>query len=172
MKCKCLVPDEIYLKQTRLNYLDKFFILFYSNLSIYLSIPIYLSVYLSQFISINMSVSVSFFLFISVCSFLSFFFYLPIYIYIYVRLFLFLCLSLYIYIYIMSRYQHGYPRPSLTTSPYLPLLPTGVQCYIPYQHIAAVCRFELVVHVKWSTGVHHLRAHPYFSSSVPHVWFI
>ena len=35
------------------------------------------------------------------------------------------------------------------------------QGYIPYQHRAAVCRFELVVlplliHVKGPTGVHHL----------------
>ena len=36
-------------------------------------------------------------------------------------------------------------RPSLATPPYCPLLPAGLQSYIPYQHRAAVCRFELDV---------------------------
>ena len=53
-------------------------------------------------------------------------------------------------------------RISLTLSrhlPYRPLLPAGLQSYIPYRHRAAVCRFELVVlpllvHVKEYTGVH------------------
>ena len=66
---------------------------------------------------------------------------------------------------------------SLATPPYHPLLPAGPQGYIPYQYRAAVCRFELVilplhVHVKDSKGVHHFWTHPYFSSNVPHVWFI
>ena len=30
----------------------------------------------------------------------------------------------------------------------------------------------LLVHVKRSTGVRHLWVHPYFFSSVPHVWFV
>ena len=39
------------------------------------------------------------------------------------------------------------------------------------------CRFELnvlslIVYVKGSIRVHHLWARPYFSSSVPHVWFV
>ena len=67
---------------------------------------------------------------------------------------------IYIIIIIMSRCQHGYPWPSLTTPPYQPLLPAGPQGYIPYRHRAAVCRFELVVlplhvHMKGSTGVHY-----------------
>ena len=71
----------------------------------------------------------------------------------------------------MSCYQHGYFWPSLATPPYCPLLPASPQGYIPYQHRAAVCSFELdilpfLVDVKGSTGVHHLWAHPYFSSSV------
>ena len=75
-----------------------------------------------------------------------------------------------IFIIIMSRYQHAYPWPSLATPPYRPLWPAGVPGYIPYRHIAAVCRFELVVlpllgHVKGSTGVHHLWTRPYLSSS-------
>ena len=62
---------------------------------------------------------------------------------------------------IMSRYQHGYFWPSLATPPYCPLLPASPLGYIPYQHRAAVCRFELdvlplLVHVKGSIGVHHL----------------
>ena len=62
---------------------------------------------------------------------------------------------------IMLRYQHGYPWPSLTTPLCHPLLPAGLQGYILYRHRAAVCKFELVVmpllvHVKGSTGVHHL----------------
>ena len=76
-----------------------------------------------------------------------------------------------IIIIIMSRHQYGYPWPSLATPPYRPLLPTGLQDYIPYRHRAALCRFLLVilpllVHGKGSTGVHYLWARPYFSSSV------
>ena len=61
----------------------------------------------------------------------------------------------------MSRYQHGYSCSSLATPPYRPLLSADPQGYIPYRHRAAVCRFELdiqplPVHVKGSTGVHHL----------------
>ena len=79
-----------------------------------------------------------------------------------------------IIIIIMSRYQHGYAWPSLATRPYRPLLPADLQGYIPYRHRAAVCRFELVVllllvHVKGSTGVHHLWARPYFSNSILYV---
>ena len=53
------------------------------------------------------------------------------------------------------------PRSSLETPTYRPLLPAGLQDYIPYRRRAAVCRFVLVVlpllvHVKGSTGVHHL----------------
>ena len=80
-------------------------------------------------------------------------------------------------IFIMLHYQHGYPWPSLASSPYHPLFPTGLQGYIQYRHRIAVCRFALVilsllVHLKGSTGVHHLWARPYFSSRVPHVWFV
>ena len=75
---------------------------------------------------------------------------------------------------IMSHHQHGYPRPFLATPRYRPLLPAGLQGYILYRHRAPVCRFELVVqpllgHVLGSTGVHHLLARPYFSSSIPHL---
>ena len=57
----------------------------------------------------------------------------------------------------------------------LPAGRAGPQDYTPYLHRAAVCRFDLVTllllgHVKGSIGVHHLWAHPYFSSSVLHVW--
>ena len=77
----------------------------------------------------------------------------------------------------MSRYQHGYFLPSLNTPPYRPLFSADLQDYIPYRHRAAVCRFELgvlslLVHVKRSTGVHHSRARPYLSRSVPRVWFV
>ena len=46
---------------------------------------------------------------------------------------------------IMSCRKHGYPWPSLATSPnHSPPL-VGLQGYIPYPHIAAVCMFDLVV---------------------------
>ena len=84
---------------------------------------------------------------------------------------------IYIIIIIMSHHQHGYPWPSLATPPYRPSLPAGPQDYIPYLHRAAVCNFELVAllllgYVKGSKRVHHLWARPYFSSCVPHVWFV
>ena len=71
----------------------------------------------------------------------------------------------------MSRHQHRYPWSSLATPPYRPLLPAGLQDYLPYRHRAAVCRFELVVlpllvHMKGSTDAHPLWSRPYFSSSV------
>ena len=82
-----------------------------------------------------------------------------------------------IIIIIMLRYHYGNPWPSLAIPPYRSSLPAGLQGYTPYLHRAAVCRFELVAlplfdHVKKSTGVHHLWARPYFSSSVLRVWFI
>ena len=86
--------------------------------------------------------------------------------------------SVYVYIMItMLCNQCRYPWPFLATLFYRPLLPADLQSYISYWHRAAVCRFYLVVqpllvHVKDSTGVHHLWVHPYFSSSVPHVWFV
>ena len=73
--------------------------------------------------------------------------------------------------------QHGYPCPSLTTSPYRASPLAGLQGYMPYPHRAVVCMFELVVllflgYMKGSIGVHHLWARPCFSSSVLHVWFV
>ena len=85
----------------------------------------------------------------------------------------------------ISSHHHHHPvQPSvrifLTLSrhpPYRPLLLAGLLDYIQYLLRAAVCMFELdvlplLVPAKGSTGVHHLRARPYFSSSVPHVWFV
>ena len=75
---------------------------------------------------------------------------------------------------IMSCCQHGYTWPSLATSPYRSSPLTGLQGYIPYPHIAAVCMFELVLlllgHMWGSIGVYHLWTRPCFSSSVLHVW--
>ena len=72
----------------------------------------------------------------------------------------------------MSRRLRGYPWPSLAISPYHSSPPAGLQDYNPCPHIAAVCKFVLVVpllHIhEWgSTGVHRLWARPCFSSSVP-----
>ena len=50
-----------------------------------------------------------------------------------------------IIIIIMSCRQHGYPWPSLATSPYRSSPPAGLQGYILCPHIVAVCKFELVV---------------------------
>ena len=77
----------------------------------------------------------------------------------------------------MSWRLHGYPWPSLATSPYRSSPLAGLQGYIPYPHIATVCMFELVAllflgHMWGSIGVHHAWAPPCFSSSVLHVWFI
>ena len=71
---------------------------------------------------------------------------------------------------IMSCSQHVYPWPSLATSPYRPSLLAGPQGYIPYPHITAVCRFELVAlllrdHMRGSIGVIHWWAHPCMSGS-------
>ena len=46
---------------------------------------------------------------------------------------------------IMSCRQHGYPWPSLATSPNRSSPLAGLQNYIPYPHRAAICTFELVV---------------------------
>ena len=66
-----------------------------------------------------------------------------------------------IIIIIMSCRLHGYPWPSLATSPYL----AGLLDYIPYPHIAAVCMLKLVIlllpgHMRGSIGVHHSWARP------------
>ena len=86
------------------------------------------------------------------------------------------CISQIIII-IMSCRLHGYPWPSLAIPPYRSSPLAGLQGYILYPHIAAVCKFELVVllllgHMWGSIGVHHLWARPCFSSSVLHVWFV
>ena len=49
--------------------------------------------------------------------------------------------NVFIIIIIMSCRQHRYPWPSLATSPYHSSLLTGLQGYIPYPHIAAVCMY-------------------------------
>ena len=74
---------------------------------------------------------------------------------------IFFKLIIIIIIIIMSCRQHGYPRPSLSTSPNRSSRLADLQSYIPYPHIAAVCMFELVVllllsHMWGSIGVHHL----------------
>ena len=79
------------------------------------------------------------------------------------------------FIIIMSCRQHRYPWPSLATSPYHSSPPAGLLSYILCPHIAAVCKFGLVVllllgHMWGSIGVHRLRARPCFSSSVLRVW--
>ena len=71
-----------------------------------------------------------------------------------------------IIIIMMSCRQHGYPWPSLATSPYHSSPPAGLLGYILCPHIAAVCKFRPVVlllfgHMWGSIGVHHLRARPY-----------
>ena len=73
-----------------------------------------------------------------------------------------------IIIIIMSCHLHGYPWSSLATSPYHPSLLAGLQGYIPYPHIAAVCMFELVVlllldHMRGSIGVLHWWVRPAIS---------
>ena len=82
-----------------------------------------------------------------------------------------------IIIIIVSCRQHGYPWLSLATSPYRSSPLAGLQGYIPYPHIAAICMFVLVIllllgHMWGSIGVHHLWARSCFSSSVLHVWFV
>ena len=103
------------------------------------------------------------------------------YFWVYVYIVLIVIIYIYIYIYviiiIMTCRWHGYPCPSLTTFPYRSSPLAGLQGYIPYPHIAAVCMFELVVlllfsHMWGSIGVHHLSARLCFSSSVLHSRFI
>ena len=65
---------------------------------------------------------------------------------------------------------------TLSLSPLLHIV-QGLQGYIPYSHIAAVCMFELVVlllpgHMWGSIRVQKLWARPCFSSSVLHIWFV
>ena len=64
----------------------------------------------------------------------------------------------YIIIIIMSCRQHGYPWPSLATSPNHSSPPAGLLGYIMCPHQAAVCKFRLVVllllgHMWGSIGV-------------------
>ena len=100
------------------------------------------------------------------------------YIAIFICVYMYICINLYIIIIIiMSRRLRGYPWPSLAISPYHSSPPAGLQDYNPCPHIAAVCKFVLVVpllHIhEWgSTGVHRLWARPCFSSSVLRVWFV
>ena len=82
----------------------------------------------------------------------------------------------------MNHHHHVVPlaQISLTLSRHPSLsftLLAGLQGYIPYPHIAAECMFEVAVltlpfHMWESTGVHHLWARPYFSSSVCLTWIV
>ena len=61
----------------------------------------------------------------------------------------------------MSCRRHGYPRPSLATSPYHSSPPADLQGHTLYPYIADECMFMLVVLLLpgliWgSIGVHHL----------------
>ena len=61
----------------------------------------------------------------------------------------------------MSCHRHGYPSPSLATSPNRSSPLAGLQGYIPYPLIAAGCMFQPVVlllpgHMWGSIEVHHL----------------
>ena len=58
-----------------------------------------------------------------------------------------------IIIIIMSCRQHGYPWPSLATSPYHSSPQAGLQGYILCPHIVAVCKFALVI-LLFYVGVH------------------
>ena len=85
--------------------------------------------------------------------------------------------SLNVIIIIKSCRQHGYPWPSLATFPYRSSPPAGLLGYILCPHIAAVCKFGLVVllllgHMWGSIVVRHLRARLCFSSSVRRVWLV
>ena len=78
---------------------------------------------------------------------------------------------------IKSCRQHGYPWPSLATFPYRSSPPAGLLGYILCPHIAAVCKFGLVIllllgHMWGSIVVRHLRARLCFSSSVRRVWLV
>ena len=75
---------------------------------------------------------------------------------------------LFIIIIIMSWRQHGYPWPSLTTSPNRSSPLAGLQGYIPYPHIAAVCMFELVVLLLLSHMWRGNRSTSLMSSSLLH----
>ena len=86
---------------------------------------------------------------------------------------------IYIYIYIEreSSKESRVNKELVATSPCRSSPLAGLQCYIPYPHIAAGCMFELVIlllpgHMLGSIGVHHLWARPCFSSSDLHVWFV
>ena len=82
-----------------------------------------------------------------------------------------------VFIIIMSCRQHGYPWPSLATFPDRSSPPAGLLCYILCPHIAAVCKFGLVIllllgHMLGSIVVRHLRARLCFSSSFRRVWLV
>ena len=104
------------------------------------------------------------------------------YIYIYIYIYKFKSIpkkqkaSLFFYIchhlIILSCRKHGYPWPSIATSPYRSSPLAGLQGYIPYPHIGSVCMFALVVllllgHLWGSIRVHHLWARPCFSTGFP-----
>ena len=136
-------------------------------------IYIYIYIYIYMYIYIHTHTSIYIYIYTYTHTHL----YIYIYIYTYTHLYIYTHTYTHLYIVIMSCRQHGYPWPSLTTSPYHSSPPVGLQGYILCPHIVAVCKFELVVlllhgHMWGSIGVHHLWARPCFSSSVPRVWFV
>ena len=65
------------------------------------------------------------------------------------KLFFFKMQVAFIIIIIMSCRQHGYPWPSLATSPYHSSPPAGLLGYILCPHIAAVCKFGLEINFQF-----------------------
>ena len=69
------------------------------------------------------------------------------------------------------------PDPLSPLFPYRSSPLAGLLGYIPYLHIAAVCKFLLVVllqlgHMWGSRGIHHLCARSCSSSSILRAWFV
>ena len=82
-----------------------------------------------------------------------------------------------IIIVIMTGKQHRFPWFFLSNHSYHPLLPAGPTNCIWCPHKADINKFLLVgleyrIHVNGSIKVNHLRVHPGFYTSTPHVLFI
>ena len=128
---------------------------------------------LSSAMVIYLSISIHVYMYISSCTFLSI--YLAYYLSIYQNINV---------IRIMYIYHHHHPvtpsaRISLTLSRHLSLssITSGRSSGLHPVSTKNCCMYELVAlpllgHVKGSTRIHYLWARPYFSSSVPHVWFV
>ena len=135
------------------------YIYIYIHICIYAYIHIYTHIYIYIYIRTYIHIHICMHTYIHIHIYVCMYIYVYVYIYFFMYIYIYIYILVDIIIIIMLCRQHGYPWPSLATSPNHSSPPAGPQGYILCPHIVAVCKFELVVlllhgHMWGSIGVY------------------